>query len=84
MNHLARPRPALHRSDDGTVQLVGRPVSSLAVDVTKVKKKDNIDEVQLVVTLSKRVRKQLRRKAEWYGWTPEQAAAHVLRAWADR
>jgi hypothetical protein len=34
--------------------------------------------------LSKRVRKQLRRKAERYGWTAEQAAAHVLRAWADR
>ena len=84
MNPLPRPRPALQRSDDGTVQLVGRPVSSLAVDVTKVKKKDNVDEVQLVVTLPKRVRKQLRRKAERYGWTAEQAAAHVLRAWADR
>jgi hypothetical protein len=84
MNPLPQPRPALRRSDDGTVQLVGRPESSLAVDVTKVKKKDNVDEVQLVVTLSKRVRKQLRRKAERYGWTAEEAAAHVLRAWADR
>jgi hypothetical protein len=84
MNPLPQPRPALRRSDDGTVQLVGRPESSLAVDVTKVKKKDNVDEVQLVVTISKRVRKQLRRKAERYGWTAEQAAAHVLRTWADR
>lgn len=84
MNPLPQPRPALHRSDDGTVELVGRPESSLAVDVNKVKKKDNVDEVQLVVMLSKRVRKQLRRKAERYGWTAEQAAAHVLRAWADR
>lgn len=85
MNPLPRPRPALHRTDDGTVELVGRPESSLAVNVTKVnKKKDAVDEVQLIVTLSKRVRKQLRRKAERYGWTAEQAAAYVLRAWADR
>ena len=85
MNSVPQPRPALRRADDGTVQLVGRPASSLAVgSVTgKVKKKDKVDEVELVVTLSKRVRKQLRRKAERYGWTPEEAAAHVLRAWAD-
>lgn len=85
MKSLPQPRPALRRSDDGSVQLVGRPVSSLAVDAVprKVKKKDKIDEVELVVTLPKRVRKQLRRKAERYGWTPEEAAAHVLRAWAD-
>jgi hypothetical protein len=85
MTPVPQPRPALRRSDDGTVQLVGRPVSSLAVDtvMNKVKKKDKTDEVQLVVTLSKRVRKQLRRKAERYGWTPEEAAAHVLRAWSE-
>ena len=85
MTSVPQPRPALRRSDDGTVQLVGRPVSSLAVDAVtdKVKKKDKVDEVQLVVTLPKRVRKQLRRKAERYGWTPEEAAAHVLRTWAD-
>jgi hypothetical protein len=85
MTAIPKPRPALHRSDDGTVHLVGLPASSLAVDVVtgKVKKKDKVDEVQLVVTLSKRVRKQLRRKAERYGWTAEEAAAHVLRAWAD-
>ncbi len=85
MTSIPQPRPALRRSDDGTVQLVGRPASSLAVDTVmdKIKKKDKVDEVQLVVTLSKRVRKQLRRKAERYGWTPEEAAAHVLRAWSD-
>ncbi len=85
MNSVPQPRPALRRTDDGTVQLVGRPASSLAVDAVpgKVKKKDKGDEVQLVVTLSKRIRKQLRRKAERYGWTPEEAAAHVLRAWAE-
>lgn len=85
MTPIPKPRPALRRSDDGTVHLVGLPASSLAVDAvtSRVKKKDKVDEVQLVVTLSKRVRKQLRRKAERYGWTAEEAAAHVLRAWAD-
>ncbi|HEU4541632.1 MAG TPA: hypothetical protein VFR23_10955 [Jiangellaceae bacterium] len=85
MNSVPKPRPALRRSDDGTVHLIGRPASSLAVDAVtdRIRKKDKMDEVQLVVTLSKRVRKQLRRKAEQYGWTAEEAAAHVLRAWAD-
>jgi hypothetical protein len=42
------------------------------------------DMVVLTVTLPKRIRRQLRRKAETYGWTAEEAAAHVLRVWADR
>lgn len=47
------------------------------------KKSHGDDDVELVVTLSKRDRKRLRRRAESYGWTAEEAAAHVLRAWAD-
>jgi hypothetical protein len=33
--------------------------------------------------LPRRTRRLLRRKAEKYGWTAEEAAAQVLRVWAD-
>jgi hypothetical protein len=86
------PRPALIRRSDGTVQATGAHLSSLAVDeaavakaVKKHKKKGHAgdDDAELTVPLSKRDRKRLRRKADTYGWTAEEAAAHVLRAWAD-
>jgi hypothetical protein len=91
------PRPALQRADDGTVHPAAANLSSLAVDVSaaakdrrkgkkkdKAKDKDKAEEtVVLTVTLPKRSRRQLRRKAETYGWTAEEAAAHVLRVWAD-
>jgi hypothetical protein len=87
------PRPALIRSDTGDVHPAGHRASSLAVAhdaVVKARKKarkkgkDKSDEdtVDLVVRLSKRDRKRLRRKAESYGWTPEEAASHVLRVWS--
>lgn len=91
-----QPRPALRRADDGTVHPAAPHLSSLAVDVSatakdrrkgkkKDKDKDKAEElVVLTVTLPKRIRRQLRRKAETYGWTAEEAAAHVLRVWADR
>jgi hypothetical protein len=41
------------------------------------------EPVELVVTLPRSVRKALRRRASDYGWSAEQAAAHVLRVWAD-
>jgi hypothetical protein len=88
------PRPALRRADDGTVHPAAPHLSSLAVDVSatakerqkgKKKDKDKAEEtVVLTITLPKRIRRQLRRKAETYGWTAEEAAAHVLRVWADR
>jgi hypothetical protein len=93
---VPQPRPALRRADDGTVHPAAPHLSSLAVDVSatakdqrkgkkKDKDKDKADEmVVLTVTLPKRIRRQLRRKAERYGWTAEEAAAHVLRVWADR
>lgn len=96
MSANPQPRPALHRADDGTVHVAAGQLSSLAVDVTpaaketrKAKKKgkaesDKAEEtVPVMVTLTKRTRRQLRRKAETYGWTAEEAAAHVLRVWAD-
>ncbi|MBB5786499.1 hypothetical protein [Jiangella mangrovi] len=89
---MPAPRPALVRRSDGTVGSTGGHLSSLAVDeaavakaVKKHKKKTHSgdDDAELTVPLSKRDRKRLRRKADAYGWTAEEAAAHVLRAWAD-
>ncbi|SDU45190.1 hypothetical protein [Jiangella alkaliphila] len=89
---LPAPRPALVRGSDGTVRSAAPHLSSLAVDeaavakaVKKQKKKAHAvdDDADLVVPLSKRDRKRLRRRADGYGWTAEEAAAHVLRAWAD-
>ena len=39
--------------------------------------------VLLQVEMPKPVRKALRRRASDYGWSAEEAAAHVLRVWAD-
>lgn len=41
------------------------------------------ETVVLEVELAKPVRKALRKRASDYGWTAEQAAAAVLRVWAD-
>lgn len=93
MTALPPPRPALRRSGDGVVRAVPVPRSALTVDPSDVnraasrkpkkKDKDAADEVELIVVVPRRVRKKLRRKADRYGWSAEQAAAHVLRAWAD-
>jgi hypothetical protein len=89
---MPAPRPALVRQSDGSVRATATHLSSLAVDeaavakaVKKHKKKGHggDDAADLVVPLSKRDRKRLRRKADTYGWTAEEAAAHILRAWAD-
>lgn len=42
-----------------------------------------VEMVPLQVELPKAVRKALRKRASDYGWTAEEAAAHVLRVWAD-
>lgn len=90
-----QPRPALRTAEDGRV-LPARPfASSLAVDdaavaaaaasrAKKSKKNGKEDDkpVELVVVLPRSVRKRLRKRAEDYGWSPEEAAAHVLRVWA--
>lgn len=91
MSPIPAPRPALRRTDDGSVRAVPAHLSSLAVDPAavakaarkKAKKKDTGGEVQLTVPVSKKARKQLRQKAARYGWTAEEAAGHVLRAWAE-
>lgn len=90
------PRPALLRTSKGNVTSLTARSSSLAVDVDavvkagkKARKKGlkGVDgpatSVDLTLSLSKSDLKKLRRKAQAYGWTPEQAAAYVLRVWAD-
>ncbi len=49
----------------------------------KASKPDPVELVPLQVELPKPVRKALRKRAADYGWTAEEAAAHVLRVWAD-
>ncbi|HSK57068.1 MAG TPA: hypothetical protein VK908_17610 [Jiangellales bacterium] len=89
------PRPALRKAADGSVHPASPHRTSLAVDAGDVgaaaerkgKKgksaKGRDEPVELSVTLTKAERKRLRRKAEAYGWSAEEAAAHVLRVWAD-
>lgn len=88
---VPQPRPALTRSDDGTVRPAASHASILVVDVnrdtankkSKKKAKKDDDTVELVVRLTRGDRRRLRRKAERYGWAADEAAAHVLRVWAD-
>jgi hypothetical protein len=92
------PRPALRKAPDGSVHPASAVLSSLAVTVppggtsassrtgkkpAKKAKPDGEETAELVVTLPKPVRKALRRRAAEYGWTAEEAAAQVLRVWAD-
>lgn len=49
----------------------------------KAAKPDPVELVALQVQLPKPVRKALRKRASEYGWTSEEAAAHVLRVRAD-
>lgn len=87
---VPQPRPALIRGADGTVRHARPHASSLVVETgteltkkAKKKAKKGDEMVELVVQLPKRDRKRLRRKATQYGWTAEEAAAHVIRVWAD-
>jgi hypothetical protein len=95
---LPEPRPALRRAQDGTIHPAAPSQSSLAVDVgplvaqqarrggkpTKQERKRDAEEhVTVEVALPRSSRKKLRRRAESYGWSVEEAAAHVLRVWAD-
>jgi hypothetical protein len=89
------PRPALRKAEDGSVHPASPHRSSLAIETAdvaaaparKAKKgkaaKGKDEPVQISVTLTRTERKRLRRKAEAYGWSAEEAAAHVLRVWAD-
>ena len=51
---------------------------------TKAAKADKKDElVELGVTVPKKLRKAVRKKAAKEGWTPQEAVTFVLRAWTD-
>jgi hypothetical protein len=49
----------------------------------KASAEESTETVALEVELPKSVRKALRKRASDYGWTAEEAAAYVLRVWAD-
>jgi hypothetical protein len=92
-----QPRPALRKAADGSVHPASAVLSSLAVSVpapgtetgkksrksAKPRKAAPVEMVALAVELPKPVRKALRKRAAEYGWSAEEAAAHVLRVWAD-
>lgn len=61
-----------------------RPGKKAAKKGGKGKQTESDEVVVLQVELTKPVRKALRKRAAEYGWTAEEAAAHVLRVWADR
>mgnify|MGYP001828176801 CR=1 FL=1 len=67
----------------------GSPDSTGAKKGKKGKKKskpapvETTEVVALQVELDKPVRKALRKRAAEYGWSAEEAAAHVLRVWAE-
>jgi hypothetical protein len=81
------PRPALVTGADGVVRPALPHQSALSVelgrDPGKAKKDKDREVVELAVEVPRSVRKALRRRAEEYGWTAEEAAAHVLRVWSE-
>lgn len=50
-------------------------------DEDRLDKDDKI--VEVVVSMPKSVRRRLRRKAEEYGWSAEEAAYHLARTWVE-
>jgi hypothetical protein len=83
------PASAVLSSLAVSVPLDGGDPGSPGKKSKKAKKKakqaanEPVEMVTLSVELPKSVRKALRRRASDYGWTAEEAAAHVLRVWAD-
>ena len=93
------PRPALSRADDADVHPAAPGVPSLATRLpgpavnktgggSKTRKgkaavKDEGKVVELVVPLPKALRRRLKDKAADHGYTPEEAAYHLLRVWVD-
>jgi hypothetical protein len=69
----AAPRPSGDASAKGKAAKKGKKRAPEVAD----------ELTEVVVTLPKSARKQLRKRAAEYGWTAEEAAAHVLRVWAE-
>jgi hypothetical protein len=70
-------RPAGH---DGKARDKGKK-GRVEDRLDRLDKDDKI--VDVVVSMPKSVRRRLRRKAEEYGWTAEEAAYHLARTWVD-
>lgn len=89
------PRPALRRADDASVHPAAPHLASLRAELAPRKGKgakaashvpfpgDGDKAVELVVPMPKAMRKQLKARAAELGWTPEEAAFHLLRVWLD-
>ncbi|RJK97822.1 hypothetical protein [Vallicoccus soli] len=90
------PRPALRRAADATVHPAAPHLAALRAELPpKPKGKgakgashvpfpgDGDKAVDLVVPLPKAMRKQLKARAAELGYTPEEAAFHLLRVWLD-
>lgn len=93
------PRPALSRAGDADVHPAAPGIASLTARLPasttgtgggdKKRHKggsappENAKTVELVVALPKTLRKRLRDKAAEHGYTPEEAAYHLLRVWVD-
>jgi hypothetical protein len=83
-----QPRPALQVDEDATVRPASPRLTRPAwVIPPKSKTKDSPPKgdkaVELVVPMTKNLRREIRDKAEQLGYTPEEAAFHVLRTWVD-
>lgn len=85
--HPASARTSSLAVDPDAVAAVAKAARKRKSDGGKdAKDKDRAkheDRVELSVTVPRTLRKALRRKAEAHGWSAEEAAAHVLRAWVD-
>jgi hypothetical protein len=86
------PRPALQRDADGTVTMAeglparaaSQPQEPVSHHAGKGKKHQGKGgEVELIVTLPKTQRKQLRKRAAAQGCTAEEAVARLINAWLD-
>jgi hypothetical protein len=89
------PRPALRRAEDASIHPAAPHLASLRVELPPRPKGkgagashvpfpgDGDKTVELVVPVPKAMRKQLRARAAELGWTPEEAAFHLLRVWLD-
>lgn len=77
------PKPAKSGSAKGGPSSDGAGKKSKKGKAKKADAAEEVEVVALQVELAKPVRKALRKRAADYGWTAEEAAAHVLRVWAD-
>ena len=82
--HPAAPRPSTLRAELPAVRPDDGRTKSAGKRGKPAKGAEPQDKtVELTVVLSKSLRRRLREKAAEHGYTPEEAAAHLLRVWVD-